>query len=161
LNLWVVFLLCGLWHGAALTFVLWGAFHGALLTLERVLKRLFNIELRGAVGVVLTLLLVSIGWVLFRADTLAQAWIVLRKLSFVDQSGVARFGWQYTFTPYTLFLVTSGVLVAGLPLERWQLRERMQTDWSVRGALLGVAFMVLAIAALAANGFNPFIYFQF
>ncbi len=161
LNLWVVFLLCGLWHGAALTFVLWGAFHGALLTLERVLKRLFDIELRGAVGVVLTLLLVSIGWVLFRADTLAQAWIVLRKLSFVDQSGVARFGWQYTFTPYTLFLVTSGILVAALPLERWQLRERLQTDWSVRGALLGVAFMILAIAALAANGFNPFIYFQF
>lgn len=161
LNLWVVFLLCGLWHGAALTFVLWGAYHGALLMVERMIKRWFNIEVQGAIGVVLTLLLVTIGWVLFRAENLDQAWVVLRKLSFVDQSGVARFGWQYTFTPYTWFLVLSGALVAGLPLERWQLRQRLQTSWSVPGALLGVAFMVLAIAALAANGFNPFIYFQF
>lgn len=160
-NLWVVFLLCGLWHGAALTFVLWGAYHGALLTLERLMKQFFNFELKGAVGVMVTLLLVTTGWVLFRSANLNQAWIVLKKLSFIDQAATPQFGWQYTFTPYTLFLVTSGIIVAALPMEQWRLRERMQTDLSVPGALLGVVFMVLAIAALAANGFNPFIYFQF
>jgi alginate O-acetyltransferase complex protein AlgI len=160
-NLWVVFLLCGLWHGAALTFVLWGAYHGALLTLERLLKQALDIEVRGVLGVIVTLLLVSIGWVLFRADTLDQALIFLRKLSLLDRGGVAKFGWQYTVTPYTLFLIASGIVVAALPVERWQLRQRLQTDWNGRGAMLGLMFMLLAIAALAANGFNPFIYFQF
>ncbi|MEY3661271.1 MAG: hypothetical protein RLZZ169_2097, partial [Pseudomonadota bacterium] len=160
-NLWVVFLLCGLWHGAALTFVLWGAYHGALLTLERLLKQGFDIEVRGVWGVIVTLLLVSIGWVLFRADTLDQALIFLRKLSLLDRGGVAKFGWQYTVTPYTLFLIASGIVVAALPIERWQLRQHLQTDWNGRGAMLGLMFMLLSIAALAANGFNPFIYFQF
>ena len=69
----VVFLLCGLWHGAGWTFILWGAWHGLWLVVERALgRRTFYSALPAAVRILLTFVLVTIGWVLFRAETLGQ-----------------------------------------------------------------------------------------
>ncbi|MBU2135234.1 MAG: MBOAT family protein, partial [Alphaproteobacteria bacterium] len=72
-NLVVVFLLCGLWHGAAWTFVLWGAWHGAFLVLERAgLGRWLKVLPRPAAWAY-ALLVVVLGWVLFRAESLTRA----------------------------------------------------------------------------------------
>ena len=72
LNLWIVFLLCGLWHGAAVTFVVWGAAHGSLLVLERAasgrLARLHPVFRHAYV-----ILAVMATWVLFRADLIGDA----------------------------------------------------------------------------------------
>ncbi len=71
LNLWIVFLLCGLWHGAAWNFVVWGAAHGGFLVLERAG---FGRVLEAHAPVlrhVYVMLAVMVTWVLFRADTLA------------------------------------------------------------------------------------------
>ncbi|RZA10765.1 MAG: MBOAT family protein, partial [Proteobacteria bacterium] len=72
-NLAIVFVLCGLWHGAAYTFLLWGLFHGSLLVLERLALRQFGWAPSGFVGWVGTLLLVMVGWVLFRAPSAGLA----------------------------------------------------------------------------------------
>src|SRR5262249_31216673 len=72
-NLLIVFVLCGLWHGAAYTFLLWGLFHGALLVIERLAQNRFGWKPTGLGGWALTLLLVMIGWVLFRAPTAGAA----------------------------------------------------------------------------------------
>ena len=71
-------LLCGLWHGAAWTFVLWGGAHGIFLTVERATKwprRIRKLPLGAGVGVLLVLLQVWTAWVLFRSESLGQAWI--------------------------------------------------------------------------------------
>ena len=72
-NLVIVFFLCGLWHGASWTFAAWGLFHGAFLVLERMKVGRVIESLWSPVKHLYTLLVVSIGWVLFRADTVAQA----------------------------------------------------------------------------------------
>ena len=72
-NLVTVFFLCGLWHGASWTFAAWGLFHGAFLVLERMKAGRMIDSLWSPVRHLYTLLVVSVGWVLFRADTVPQA----------------------------------------------------------------------------------------
>lgn len=161
LNLWIVFLLVGLWHGAALTFVAWGAYHGLLLIIERIARNVFKVELRGFVGIAVTTLLVMVGWVLFRSQDLGQAQQMLAKLAFIDRSGASIFSWSYYLTPYTLSLIVAGLLLAWLPVDNWNLRSRLVGSRAAKAALIGVVLVAASIAELAASGFNPFIYFQF
>jgi alginate O-acetyltransferase complex protein AlgI len=161
LNLWIVFLLCGLWHGAALTFVAWGAYHGALLIIERTARDRFGLEPRGLLGVVLTTVAVIVGWVLFRSADFAQAQYMLAKLFFFDTSGIAAFDSSYYVTPYVVALFAGGLLLAWLPVDRWDLRARLTGRRAAQAALLGIVLVAAAVAELAASGFNPFIYFQF
>jgi alginate O-acetyltransferase complex protein AlgI len=161
INLWVVFLLCGLWHGAALTFVAWGAYHGALLVIERVLKKTLKFEPRHIPGVAITTLLVIIGWVLFRSRTFDQAGVMLAKMAFIDRAGQAAFEPSYYLTPYMITLFAVGLVFSWLPMETWRMRERMTGYLAVAGALAGTLLCIASVAMLAAKGFNPFIYFQF
>lgn len=160
-NLTIVFLLCGLWHGAALTFLAWGAFHGLLLALERILKRTSGIAPAGLAGVILTTVLVIFGWVLFRSADFAQANAMMAKMLLLDTSGSSLFGWQYYLTPYMIAVFGLGLLFAWLPSETWRVRERVQAGWGVAGGLMGLVLIILSVAVLSAKGFNPFIYFQF
>jgi alginate O-acetyltransferase complex protein AlgI len=160
-NLWIVFLLCGLWHGAALTFVAWGAWHGLLLLIERLAKSHLGFEPRGLPGSIATLLLVMVGWVLFRSSDFDQAGYMLAKLAFIDTNGVSLFAWPYYLSTYHVVLFAIAGSVAVLPLDRWQLREKLASTDASWAALGGLALLILAMAALADNGFNPFIYFQF
>ena len=166
LNLSVVFLLCGLWHGASWTFVLWGVFHGALLIAERagwgrVLARL-------PVGVqhVQTVLWVALGWVLFRAPTLPSAATYFRALVGLGApSDLVQLA--STVTPGVALALTAGV-IGSTPFLR-QLRERRGgggldlagggAGWLRDAAVLGLLF--LSVLQVASGTYNPFIYFRF
>lgn len=83
LNQAFTMIVSGLWHGANWTFVCWGAFHGALLIIERVVRGDRPEPLRGApriVAIVLTLAAVLIGWVVFRAESMGQANVVVKQM---------------------------------------------------------------------------------
>lgn len=160
-NLWVVFLLCGLWHGAALTYAVWGAYHGVLLVMERFMKRSFGLAPAGPLGFALTLFLVVVGWVFFRAETLSQAWSMLAKMFFIDTSGVSPYGTEFFLTRHALALFAVGGVLAIAPLDRWRLRERIAGWPGAIVATLSLLLLALAVGEMATRGFNPFIYFQF
>ena len=69
-NLFVVFLLCGLWHGASWTFAFWGLYHGVLLVIERLIKDHGGYQPSGLAGTAYTFVVVTIGWVFFRSDNI-------------------------------------------------------------------------------------------
>ena len=73
LNLWIVFLISGFWHGAAWNFVAWGAFHGFFLCLDKWAGRERTAKIPGWIGLPATFVLVLFSWVLFRAETLGHA----------------------------------------------------------------------------------------
>ena len=79
-NLCFVFLISGFWHGAQWTFIIWGAYHGLFLILDR----LFLLKLTAHIGkitrILFTFLVVVVGWVFFRAETLSQALHFLKKM---------------------------------------------------------------------------------
>jgi alginate O-acetyltransferase complex protein AlgI len=164
----IVFLLCGLWHGASWPFVLWGAWHGAFLVaerawLDRVLKR------SQALAHIYALLVVIGGWVLFRCETLTQATAYYAALLGNAQGDPLRRPLAEFADPLVLGALSIGVLFA-TPLAprigRW--RDRVAAAGGLQGrtvlaadmAWLGVVFAAAA-AFLAAGTYNPFIYFRF
>jgi alginate O-acetyltransferase complex protein AlgI len=171
-NLVIVFLLCGLWHGASWPFVLWGAWHGAFLVAERAgldsaLRRigpLAQLISHGyALGVVMG------GWVLFRCDTLAHALDYFQTLAGFGQGSSTQHPVAQYLDPLVAFTLAVGVLFA-TPLARrigaWRDRVAM-TPGVAATCVLGadVAWLagvgVMASAFLASGTFNPFIYFRF
>ncbi|MDB5582176.1 MAG: algI2 [Bradyrhizobium sp.] len=163
-NLVVVFLLCGLWHGAAYTFVLWGLYHGALLVAERAGGGVLLARLPPAVGWVLTLLLVIVGWVLFRAATVGQAVTILQAMAGVG-SPDAVFDLTVVLIPDKLLFFAIGWIVALWPAGYVIRLPGLATFGDAPGRLLRqlgtLALFVYSAALVATNGFNPFIYFRF
>lgn len=170
LNQLIVFAATGLWHGANVTFLVWGLFHGLFLTLESggaipVKKASGHVVSRFFVRVY-TLLVVLIGFVIFRADTMTQAFSYLAAMFTGGQGSAADLAGVITFlTPWFLCVlavacVTSFPLfpAAGERLCRSRTGARVYTGVSYAASLLLFALCVLS---LAADTYNPFIYFRF
>src|SRR5690606_4990175 len=86
-NLFLVFLVTGLWHGASWSFVFWGLFHGLFIILERLgLGRLLK-KLPSPISHTYTLIVVIFGWVFFRADTLKDAMTYIKRMFFFNNNG--------------------------------------------------------------------------
>jgi len=169
INLVIVFLLCGLWHGANWTFVLWGVWHGAFLVMERAgldstLERTWR-PLRHAYA----LAAVIGGWVLFRCETLSHAGVFCAALA----GGCAATELRYPPLMYLDPLVATtlaAAFVGSMPVGRAlaSLIDRRAVDHprlragSFTIEWLWLAFVLVASCAyLAAGTYNPFIYFRF
>ncbi len=118
LNLVAVFALCGLWHGASWTFVVWGLFHGAFLVVERMVGRGSQRAPAGAwrvVGHVYALVVVMVGWVFFRAGSLAEAGHLLAAMAGVRSAATPTFDASWYLTPDVVLALVAGV-VGAMPL---------------------------------------------
>jgi alginate O-acetyltransferase complex protein AlgI len=158
-NLMMVMVLGGLWHGANWTFVAWGVLHGGVLVLERLLGRVVPVgwwPRPCAAGA--TFLVVLAGWVFFRSDTLTVAVQYFEALA--GRRGTADAAWLLRaemMVPYNLTMLGLGLGVVFL-VPNTQTLLRVLTPWKVVAALL---LLVLAVAMMFTQGFNPFLYFQF
>tara|TARA_B100000809_G_C15137470_1_gene531330 strand:+ start:1540 stop:2970 length:1431 start_codon:yes stop_codon:yes gene_type:complete len=163
-NLWVVFLLSGLWHGAAWNFVLWGAFHGLFLILDRIILLRFYHIIGKYPSVLITFIITVVGWVLFRSESLDQAWIYLYKMFEMDFSHVD----YYLDREFWIILVVAvffafiTMFKVGLKLEKmFFYAEKYSTKGYVASTILFLVLMIVCIANITSSGFNPFIYFRF
>ncbi len=162
LNLWLCFLLSGLWHGASWTFVLWGAFHGLFICADK----LFLKDLLKKAGkwpaVILTFFVVNMGWVLFRVDTAADAGGFYQAL-FAFKGGL-------TQPADLLFWFTFGLAVVFSFLTLFKGGQRLQDtifadhyskglSWTMFAICL--VLLILSAGSLCVSDFNPFIYFRF
>jgi alginate O-acetyltransferase complex protein AlgI len=159
-NLVIVFALCGLWHGANYTFLFWGLFHGAILIAERILKQAFNIEPSGLAGWAITIFLVMIGWVLFRSDSIVHALGHLEAMFAFRRTAVSAYDVWFFLTPNQILFLMAGVFfsLAPLRLPDWTTSSSLQQGLVSAGSLVCFAY---SLTLIAANGFNPFIYFRF
>lgn len=157
-NLMLTMVLGGLWHGANWTFVLWGAWHGCLLAMERM------IGARGkasawpkALAWPLTMVLVMIGWVLFRAPDLGQAAAMYRGMLGLQGGPLsAETAWQVQNTEVAALMIGAAVAIAGKPLMKLLSAAPIATQRAGVAALLG-----FSCTALIAQTDSPFLYFQF
>ncbi len=158
-NLAIVMLLGGLWHGANWTFLAWGAYHGAFLIAERFANRqpAYRSLPRG-LRVALTFIIVLGSWVWFRAESLPAAAAYFRALAGggTVNEATALLAAQ-VFAPGKLAIMGLGTLCL--------CASRQAHDWSETltwpKALILVPVFALALAVLCAQTFNPFLYFQF
>ena len=172
LNKMTVFFLTGLWHGANWTFVVWGLFHGAFSFLEE-----FVPSLRKVPRVLLhvyTMLVVTVGFVIFRADTLSLAFCFIGKMftGFTCSAASMSFVCQQ-ITPFFLAMLLAAVLGCA-PVRPLTLRLRdisgkeeatavTAKEKAVQAMLYLAAFVLLlwCIIRLSGGSYNPFIYFRF
>jgi len=163
-NLVVVFLLVGLWHGAAWTFVAWGAYHGVLLIGERVsARRYVEAAPRPALARALTLLLVMLGWVLFRADDLRHAAHYYAALAGLGSSAPQpELLLAATTRNSAILLLASAVFVLPRSLRLGSAIESGRGVWldASRAALMS-AGLAYAGLLLVSGTYNPFLYFRF
>jgi alginate O-acetyltransferase complex protein AlgI len=159
LNLIATMLLGGLWHGASWNFVIWGGIHGGMLAIERSQKReSFYQKLPKSIRIGITFLIVLLGWVFFRASNLPRAIEYLASMFCLRHAlpGAALVS-GIVYQPYYLVSVAVAALVVWAGIQTW--------DWTQRLTLSKVAICFvlawLALSALAAQEYNPFIYFIF
>ena len=165
LNRLIVFFLTGLWHGAGWNFVVWGLCHGVLTAFED-LGVIPVAKLKGRarwIGVIYTLAAVTSLFVLFRADTLSQAFSLLRAM-FSGGFGfdtAQRICLADFLTPWAAIVLAVSALGAS-PVPR-RISEKLNALRSSEALRMGAALLLLCACqiALAAQSSNPFIYFRF
>ncbi|MDB5282473.1 MAG: rane bound O-acyl transferase family protein [Bacteroidota bacterium] len=162
LNLWIVFLASGLWHGASWNFVIWGAYHGFWLVLERAFLSKLLDKIWNPVRVGVTFFLVVVGWVFFRAETLTDAVVFMQRMFAFEPGRIA------DLNPELLFFFVMAGLFSFIGIS--QLGRRLITffysgEWGIKGSVgwgaICAVLLILNLGFLAARGFNPFIYFRF
>ena len=170
-NLSVVWLLTGIWHGAEWTFILWGILYGILITLEKLRGIPQRLEKQGHVFIrtlyqIFTLLVILLGWVLFRSENIAQAGIYLKTMFGLNHRQFMDDALLFYFRDYIMVLL-AGILCC-TPLFT-KLKEMVggmkegvcgvMTDaiiWVVQ-----LALFLSSVGALLMGAHNPFIYFNF
>ena len=163
LNLWLCFLLSGLWHGAAWNFVVWGALHGVFicadkLFLGKVMKKIGTVP-----SVILTFLTVCIIWMFFRIEDIGLAWTFVTRMFAFDFNGFIFPGNALVYTTLVIAALFSFITLTGWGKRLEQ--KTFYTDFSERQHIwvwiAAALLFIFCVAALNATSFSPFIYFRF
>jgi alginate O-acetyltransferase complex protein AlgI len=159
LNLFIVFLLSGLWHGASWNFIVWGGLHGIYLALERLLVWAKPIQhpwtsYKAWVRAFLVFILLTITWIPFRSPDWQTTLLIFKKLLFLDMQYSIE--WYYGWAMLAIPLVVAGGWIA----------RRFEWSWPIfpiqrSYTLVFILFEILVIFFFAPVNLSPFIYFQF
>jgi alginate O-acetyltransferase complex protein AlgI len=174
-NLVTVFFLCGLWHGASWNFVIWGLWHGMFLVVERIAgqRSLPNPQPvrhpQSATRIadwpiwahLYAMLVVMIGWVFFRADTLAGAVGFLKAMAGLTTAAPAMYTVGWYLTPELWLALVAGAIgsTPWVPALAQRVRSGVTVELASAAALGALLFA--SIMQMAARTYNPFIYFRF
>lgn len=162
LNLIIVFACTGLWHGASFSFLVWGLYHGLFLVIERLGFKKVLEKIPKFVGWLYTMLVVLVGWVFFRADTLSQALRYIKAM-FSFNGGLSNAMAQFTNLSFLIAVIAIILAAPVFPLikskaEKTELGKKI---FFVAETLLMAALLFTSVLFLTGSDYNPFIYFRF
>lgn len=171
-NLAIVFLLCGLWHGASWNFVIWGAWYGVFLIVERAWLLGPLAALPRLLRTAYALAVVMLGWVWFRADTLPEALDYFRALAGSGGNGAVDAELAALVTGYSALVFAVAAVLALTPRWLWRRLRRASLPSTAAGRVPAAAarlaantvwagLLGLSMAGIAGSGYNPFLYFRF
>ncbi|GAA3786047.1 MBOAT family O-acyltransferase [Corallibacter vietnamensis] len=162
LNLFIVFFITGLWHGAAWNFVIWGLFHGLFIVIERVGFDKVLEKLWAPIQHIYTLLIVLIGWVLFRAEDLNHALIYLKTMFVYNEGSYALNDYlsYFNYNNETIIIFGLGIIFS-FPIYPYLEKKLTNPTFLPFRYLLVISLLFISILYIAAGSYNPFIYFRF
>lgn len=153
-NLFIVWALTGAWHGANWTFVVWGLYFGLFVLVEKSFKLEEKLSCHKIIAHLYTLIVVLVGWVIFRAATLSQAFTYIKAMFGLTHNAVlGNLGALYLSENFILMFLGFIML---LPFKR--VHKQKEVPLYLVG--LGIVFLI-ATAYLVKGSYNPFIYFNF
>ena len=164
-NLFIVFLLCGLWHGASWNFVIWGLFHGAFLSIERLgLSRLLK-RLPAFVSHIYVIVVVLVSWVFFRSETLTESIGYLNVMFFYKPVDIVTAG-EFVST-FTLIIFVAAIIFS-FPIFPYLNRILISVSNNLINRFLNLFYFLTLLfilyfstVLLVSGSYNPFIYFRF
>jgi alginate O-acetyltransferase complex protein AlgI len=158
----VTFLLCGFWHGAAWTFIAWGAYMGLFLIIDRLFLLKYLKKAGKIPSIALTFFLLMIGWLIFRSQTLDEAWFLIRRL-FLFQGGENIVWLNPKFWTMLAVAVLFSFWGGFKKVELWieKLYFNPGNGMMITFSILAILLLILSEATISSSGFSPFIYFRF
>ncbi len=161
-NLWFVFLISGLWHGAGWNFVAWGAYHGLFLILERLFLNDWLKKMGGFISWFYCFLVSVLGWVVFRIEDIGMAGLYYRKL-FSFEFGILDFsdGRFWFIFSCALFFSFFIFFPQGKKIQDKIFFKSYSSRMHVAMWCASMMLFVFSVGALSTADFNPFIYFRF
>lgn len=162
-NLWIVFLLSGFWHGANWNFLIWGAYHGIWLVLERMGLKNFYDKIGKIPSVIITFLIVMIGWVFFRIENFSEAITFISKMFAFDFGTLSSCYDSQFITTLAVALVFSFMclLPFGKKIQNFVFYTNYSKSQHIVVWLIALFLLFFNLGSLNAVGFSPFIYFRF
>lgn len=163
LNLLAVWLLTGLWHGANWTFIAWGLYYFCFLVLEKLAGLSKTLPRLPLISNLLVLVIVVIGWVLFRAADIGQACAYIGAMFGLHGNPLTDDTFVYQLAENKVHFVLAALCAT--PLIPWLKRRAAGFSagrlWGMARDISLLAVLLLVLAALAKGSYNPFIYFNF
>lgn len=161
-NLFIVFLVTGIWHGADWSFVLWGLWHGLFILIERFIrnKKLY-INTPDIIKYIVTMLIVILGWVLFRADNLEQATGFIKTMFGFGTASALTFEYMYFINKKLIFWIAMAA-IGSMPFIANKLKKYNGRKSFEILTTIGISILfVISIIFVVNSTYSPFIYFQF
>ena len=162
LNLFIVFLLTGIWHGANFTFLIWGIYYAVFQILERLfLKKWLDKNPIKPLNVIYVLLVTFIGFAIFRSENIFKAFEIMGQLFSFTSSGIKFF--SHVSMKVLITLIT-GILFTGIlqrPLKEKYEKIKFTTPVLCADLVCQYAILAISFLMLVSGTYNPFIYFQF
>ncbi len=164
-NLWIVFLISGFWHGAEWTFIVWGIYHGLFLIIERIGFSKILSKMPSIISVLITFLIVSIGWVLFRAKDLTFATDYISNLfnsKLNDHESVIKYTIQFK-TTFVMAVIFSFCCLNSRIIKFFDFLfiKKLNPAYNFVFSITSITLLCICISYIAITNFNPFIYFRF
>lgn len=162
INLFIVFLLTGIWHGANFTFIVWGLYFGLFLILERAfLGEWLKKNPIKILNWLYMIIVVMVGWVFFRAENIFQAIEYLKQMfSFVEyDNSILTYLSMETIYMLVIAIALAGFVQRGLQSKYLKIKDN--TVVVITDYVIQIGLLALCVLALIGGTYNPFIYFQF
>ncbi|MBR5773273.1 MAG: MBOAT family protein [Clostridia bacterium] len=163
LNLFVVWFLTGVWHGANWTFITWGLMYFVLLAFEKITR--LDKKGNGIIGKIIkriyTLFFVVIGWVIFRADNLGYAIEYIKSMLGLAGNALTEALFNLHFSENIVFLIAA--IIFSMPVAKW-LSGKISSKPAIHETLRAIALifvLILSLSYVVKGTYNPFIYFNF
>ncbi|WP_438572568.1 MBOAT family O-acyltransferase [Clostridium sp.] len=166
-NLFVVWFLTGMWHGASWTFIMWGLYFGAFIALEKAFLEKLLYKAPRVFRHIYLLLIVVIGWVFFRAENITQASEFLKVMFGAGSNALTNTAFTVYLIDYWYILLAA--IVLSTPIVKVLKREILKINkkalenevvYLMHGLSLGI-YMFVVIIMLCSSSYNPFLYFRF
>lgn len=162
-NLWIVFFLSGLWHGAAWNFVVWGMFHGLFLVLDRLFLIKFTEKIGKYPSIIITYVITLVGWAIFRAESLEYGVDYIKRMfEFVNTDTFI-----YLSTKFWFYFIIGAIFAFitifkfGRKIQNWFFYKNHNNYEIIPMTLIVLALLFISASYISLGGFNPFIYFRF
>lgn len=164
INLFIVFIATGIWHGSAWNYLAWGIYNGIFMIIERAkLKELTEKNKIKIINHIYALTVTFFGWIIFRANGLKNAIKYIRRL-FINNNNISTIQIYSIFNNRTIFVIAIAILFAGIlqcMLQKTKYAEEIKNFYKVIEPICIGILLVLCITAIANSTYNSFVYFKF